>query len=174
MTMCRLDLRLPCRKLLIMRAHHAAGACNASETKYSAAALQPQVSIKVSGASDGGLSAEYSVDASVTDSGAWKAFLQPTPVRAACSAPKLGRGGHATCCLLSWPAAAVTCARAHPGVQAGGDYTITASCTGGCDNTTAAVLEGITFGDVWYCAGQSNSTAPAASFAARRRTFAPW
>lgn len=36
---------------------------------------------------------------------------------------------------------------------AGGDYTITASCTG-CVNTTTAVLEHVTFGDVWYCAGQ--------------------
>ncbi len=33
---------------------------------------------------------------------------------------------------------------------AGGDFTITATCTG-CANATAAVLEHVTFGDVWYC-----------------------
>lgn len=31
---------------------------------------------------------------------------------------------------------------------AGGSYTITAKCTG-CKNTTAAVLEDVTFGDLW-------------------------
>jgi hypothetical protein len=35
----------------------------------------------------------------------------------------------------------------------GGDHTITATCTG-CINSTAAVLEHVTFGDVWYCAGK--------------------
>lgn len=39
--------------------------------------------------------------------------------------------------------------------NAGGDFTITATCTG-CINTTAAVLNNVTFGDVWYCGGQSN------------------
>eukprot|EP00039_Didymoeca_costata_P020170 m.340304 g.340304 ORF g.340304 m.340304 type:complete len:677 (+) comp19230_c0_seq1:26-2056(+) len=37
----------------------------------------------------------------------------------------------------------------------GGDVTITATCTG-CTNTTDAVIEHATFGDVWYCGGQSN------------------
>lgn len=41
----------------------------------------------------------------------------------------------------------------------GGDYTISATCTG-CTNTTPAVLEHVTFGDVWYCAGQSNMALP--------------
>ena len=43
--------------------------------------------------------------------------------------------------------------------QAGGDVTITAVCTG-CTNTTPAVLEHVTFGDVWYCGGQSNMALP--------------
>eukprot|EP00729_Bicosta_minor_P002694 gene2694-25465_t len=43
--------------------------------------------------------------------------------------------------------------------KAGGDFTITATCTG-CVNTTDAVLEHVTFGDVWYCAGQSNMWLP--------------
>lgn len=40
---------------------------------------------------------------------------------------------------------------------AGGDYTITAKCTG-CTGNTTATLEHVTFGDMWYCSGQSNST----------------
>jgi hypothetical protein len=36
----------------------------------------------------------------------------------------------------------------------GGDFTVTATCTKGCANTTVATLEHVTFGDVWYCAGQ--------------------
>ena len=42
-----------------------------------------------------------------------------------------------------------------PAAAVGGDHTITATCTG-CTNTTAAVLEHVTYGDVWYCSGQSN------------------
>jgi hypothetical protein len=37
----------------------------------------------------------------------------------------------------------------------GGDYSITAMCTG-CTNTTTAVLSNVTFGDLYYCFGQSN------------------
>lgn len=42
---------------------------------------------------------------------------------------------------------------------AGGSYTITAKCTG-CKNATAAVMTDVTFGDVWYCGGQSNMALP--------------
>jgi hypothetical protein len=45
----------------------------------------------------------------------------------------------------------------HP-TAAGGDYTITAKCTG-CTNITTATLSNVTFGDMWYCSGQSNSKA---------------
>lgn len=41
-----------------------------------------------------------------------------------------------------------------PPKPAGGSYVITATCTG-CQNTTNAVLEDVTYGDVWYCGGQS-------------------
>jgi len=45
----------------------------------------------------------------------------------------------------------------------GGDYTITATCTG-CSNgnttTYTAAIEHVTFGDVWYCGGQSNMALP--------------
>lgn len=47
----------------------------------------------------------------------------------------------------------------NPSSGPGGDFTITATCTG-CANSTAAVLEHVTFGDVWYCAGQSNMWLP--------------
>ena len=40
----------------------------------------------------------------------------------------------------------------------GGSVTITAKCTAGCTGTQQ--LESVTFGDVWYCAGQSNMALP--------------
>lgn len=43
----------------------------------------------------------------------------------------------------------------HP---AGGTYTITVSCTAGC--TGSATIDDVTFGDVWYCSGQSNMALP--------------
>lgn len=48
--------------------------------------------------------------------------------------------------------------------KAGGDFTITATCSSGC-NTTAhglptITLKSVTFGDVWYCSGQSNMWLP--------------
>ena len=39
---------------------------------------------------------------------------------------------------------------------AGGNYTITAVCTG-CGSATPATLTGAAFGDIWVCAGQSNA-----------------
>lgn len=47
-----------------------------------------------------------------------------------------------------------------PPQQPGGNYSITASCDSGCANTTKALLNSVTFGDVWYCAGQSNMWLP--------------
>mmetsp|Transcript_25441 Transcript_25441/g.76691 ORF Transcript_25441/g.76691 Transcript_25441/m.76691 type:complete len:695 (-) Transcript_25441:14-2098(-) len=46
----------------------------------------------------------------------------------------------------------------HP-TAAGGDYTITAKCTGCIDVATAALAH-VTFGDMWYCSGQSNMWLP--------------
>ena len=42
---------------------------------------------------------------------------------------------------------------------AGGDFTLTAECIG-CTNQSASVLSNVTFGDVWYCSGQSNMWLP--------------
>ena len=42
-----------------------------------------------------------------------------------------------------------------PPRPAGFNYTVTATCTG-CSNSTPAVLEGVGFGDVYICSGQSN------------------
>jgi hypothetical protein len=44
--------------------------------------------------------------------------------------------------------------------KSGGSYGITAACTSGC--TGSAALGDVTFGNVWYCAGQSNSKCPLA------------
>eukprot|EP00659_Diplonema_papillatum_P009251 gene9251-14335_t len=42
---------------------------------------------------------------------------------------------------------------------AGGNYTITATCSG-CGNSSTAAIADVTFGDVWYCSGQSNMALP--------------
>ena len=46
---------------------------------------------------------------------------------------------------------------------AGGDYTITATCTAGCNSSDVPlVLSRVTFGDVFFCSGQSNMQVPVA------------
>ena len=48
----------------------------------------------------------------------------------------------------------------HP-TAAGGDYSITAKCGSGCSTgATSATLAHATFGDMWYCTGQSNMWLP--------------
>ena len=51
----------------------------------------------------------------------------------------------------------------------GGSYTITAKCSSGCSGS--AELKGLTFGDVWYCAGQSNMALPFQFTYARNATI---
>ena len=53
---------------------------------------------------------------------------------------------------------------------AGGAYTITAACTHGC--TGSASIGDVTFGDVWYCAGQSNMALPVQYTYARNASIA--
>ena len=43
-----------------------------------------------------------------------------------------------------------------PAMGAGGSYSVSAACTHGCGNSSAAVLEDVTFGDLYFCSGQSN------------------
>jgi len=40
--------------------------------------------------------------------------------------------------------------------NAGGNWTITAACTRGCADFSPVSIRRIAFGDLWYCAGQSN------------------
>ena len=49
----------------------------------------------------------------------------------------------------------------HP-AKAGGVYTITATCTSGCTDEHPQTLERVTFGDVFFCSGQSNMQVPVA------------
>ena len=56
-------------------------------------------------------------------------------------------------------------------MPSGGDVTVTATCTG-CSNATAAVLRHVTFGDVFYCAGQSNMWLPLGNTLTRNTTVA--
>jgi hypothetical protein len=41
-----------------------------------------------------------------------------------------------------------------PPMPAGGNFTITATCQGCKGAPAPLVLDGVTFGDVWYCSGQ--------------------
>ena len=52
---------------------------------------------------------------------------------------------------------------------AGGSYTITAKCDSGC--TGSVTLSDVTFGDVWYCFGQSNMALPFQFSYARNATI---
>ena len=58
-----------------------------------------------------------------------------------------------------------------PHAEQGGSATITAACTG-CTNTTAAKIEDVTWGDVWFCFGQSNMWLPMHHTLTRNRTYA--
>ena len=54
---------------------------------------------------------------------------------------------------------------------AGGNFTITAGCSS-CKNTTAkARLADVTFGDVWFCSGQSNMWLPMNMDTSRNNTY---
>ena len=65
--------------------------------------------------------------------------------------------------LFAWKAML----QAHP---SGGNYSVEATCTG-CANSTAAVLQDVTFGDVWICSGQSNAWLPMKYTVTRNRTY---
>jgi len=58
-----------------------------------------------------------------------------------------------------------------PPTAAGGNYTITAVCTG-CVSQTPIALTSTTFGDVWFCSGQSNMWLPVLYTFARNETAA--
>ena len=55
--------------------------------------------------------------------------------------------------------------------KAGGNYTITATCTG-CHNASQTTITNVTFGDMWYCSGQSNMWLPVSSSFSRNQTVA--
>jgi hypothetical protein len=54
--------------------------------------------------------------------------------------------------------------------EAGGSHTITASCAGGGCSGSASLAD-VAFGDVWYCAGQSNMALPLQYSYARNTTL---
>lgn len=96
--------------------------------------------------------------------------LQQQPARA-CLYGVLGVGGHGATIQINGtgtPAYTVEADVSDGGTQwkaclrptvAGGDVMITAVCTG-CTNSTPAKIVHVTFGDVWYCGGQSNMALP--------------
>ena len=66
---------------------------------------------------------------------------------------------------VTWRAAL----KPHP--EQGGRATITARCSD-CTNTTDTVIENVTWGDVWFCFGQSNMWLPMQHSFTRNRTYA--
>eukprot|EP00039_Didymoeca_costata_P023336 m.6756 g.6756 ORF g.6756 m.6756 type:complete len:756 (+) comp3578_c0_seq2:14-2281(+) len=53
--------------------------------------------------------------------------------------------------------------------QAGGNYTIMVTCQG-CQDATTISITNVTFGDVWYCSGQSNMWLPVSHTYSRNET----
>ena len=58
-----------------------------------------------------------------------------------------------------------------PHAAEGGVITATASCSS-CSNTAAATLHDLTYGDVWFCSGQSNMWLPMEHSLTRNRSYA--
>jgi sialate O-acetylesterase len=58
----------------------------------------------------------------------------------------------------------------HPHAAYGGNVTITASCAG-CSGNTSAAISDLTYGDVWFCSGQSNMELPMQHALTRNRTY---
>lgn len=54
--------------------------------------------------------------------------------------------------------------------DAGGTFDVEAACSG-CASVAAAMLSDVTFGDVWYCSGQSNMWLPMRFAFEKNRTF---
>ncbi|CAK0871817.1 unnamed protein product [Prorocentrum cordatum] len=104
----------------------------ASVYGFASGAAAPRVSVAVAGADAAGAAVSYEVAAEVSSWGgdSWQPDTQPAPPHGP----------------WVWRAVLRTAA-------AGGEYTITAS-----DGSThgSASIERVTFGDVWFCSGQSN------------------
>eukprot|EP00040_Diaphanoeca_grandis_P024611 m.135537 g.135537 ORF g.135537 m.135537 type:complete len:835 (+) comp29800_c0_seq1:114-2618(+) len=58
----------------------------------------------------------------------------------------------------------------NPHAEQGGNISIAASCTN-CVNTTEVTLYSLTYGDVWFCSGQSNMELPMTHALTRNRTY---
>ena len=101
----------------------------------------------------GGVTASASVGVTVTEVGVGSYTVAATVVTL-----DLGGGN------LTWRAAL----KPHPSY--GGSVSLTAQCKG-CSNTTAATVEDVTYGDVWFCSGQSNMELPMAHALTRNRTY---
>jgi len=59
-----------------------------------------------------------------------------------------------------------------PPTTAGGDYTITATCTGCTSGPSSVSISNVAFGDMWYCSGQSNMWLPVSHTYSRNETVA--
>jgi hypothetical protein len=114
---------------------HAGVSFNASFGSYMVLQQQPAKACVYGMLGDGGTAVSVKLSSTTTSSSKSTAAINAT----------LSAGGGWKACF--------------PPNAVGGDYTVTATCTG-CTNTTTALLEHVTFGDVWYCSGQSNMALP--------------
>ena len=106
--------------------------------------------------------------------------LQQAPAKA-CLFGMLGAGGTSATVKISTSqdvAAEVTARVAADGrwkaclppQQAGGEFRITATCTGCAHPNAAVTIENVVFGDVYYCSGQSNMALPLVHTYSRNET----
>ena len=54
----------------------------------------------------------------------------------------------------------------------GGNFSLTAACVAGCANASAVTLARVTYGDVWFCSGQSNAWLVTAHSLERNESYA--
>ena len=99
-----------------------------------------------------GATAETKVTVTVSEKG-------ETPYTVAADLIPTGHAGNVT-----WKALL------HPHADQGGSATISAACSG-CTNTTAATIKAVTWGDVFFCFGQSNMWLPMQHTFTRNRTY---
>jgi len=112
----------------------------------------------------------FEVDAEVTAGGHWKACLTPQKV-----------GGDYTITAVrsqQLPFSAIICCLSfffffhHLQIWSNFRSILAQTCTGCSHAKAAASIEHVTFGDVWYCSGQSNMALPLVHSSLLRRTCA--
>ena len=108
----------------------------------------------VYGSVQGGVHAPASVSVTVAEEGA-------TTYTVAASIVQMNATGG----TLTWRA------QLKPHAHYGGNLTLAAVCKTGCTDTNTTIVTDLTYGDVWFCAGQSNMELPMTHALTRNRTY---